>query len=311
MGLQEDERGFRYFRNAVEREWDPNEISFEQDRQNMLETYEDLSDEVAREIGEVQRKLLAMFGAGEASVTEDLAPLASATDSIEDQMFLTTQMYEEAKHLQLFDRYWKEVLNWTEDQVGMERTTPNDDKWYADDYHALFDKEEERMNRLLTDDTPENRVKAYCTYHLTAEGIIAQTGYWGITKNFRDHSDEQVEYKGETFSVPKLPGLVKGIEKIRQDEGRHVGFGMSKVKEHITNGDVEPQLVEDTIGELLPHTIGITNYAYEDIDDPDVFPIGPGDAAEYTQRKHSDRMGQIKNLDEDIPGLDELTALGD
>jgi ribonucleoside-diphosphate reductase beta chain len=307
----EESRGFRYYRNAVERHWDPAEISFERDRENMLETYDEMSEEARERVGGVQRKLLAMFGAGEASVTEDIAPLAIAFDDMEDEMFITTHIYEEAKHAELFDRYWDEVINAVEDEIGMERTSPNDDQWFCEDYETLFDKEEERMHRLLHDDTPENRVRAMCTYQLTAEGIIAQTGYWGITKNFRDHAGKEVDVAGSTFQIPELPGLVEGIEKIRQDEGRHVGFGMAKVKEHIESGDVTAEFVRDEIAELLPHTIGITNYAYEDLEDPSIFPIGPGDAASYTQEKHQERMRQITDAERDVPGLDELTALGD
>jgi len=109
--------------------------------------------------------------------------------------------------------------------------------------------------------------------------------------------------------IPRLPGLVEGIENIRSDEGRHIGFGMNEVKNHVQNGDVDRSLVTETVQELLPLTIEIVNYAYEGLDDPDVFPIGPGDAAEFTAEKHQERMGQILNDDSDIPDVEELVAL--
>ncbi|MFB6284026.1 MAG: ribonucleoside-diphosphate reductase [Halobacteria archaeon] len=309
MNLKEN-RGFRYYRNSVSRHWDPAEISFDQDRKNLIETYSDVDDpEVKKKVTGVIRKLLAMFGAGEASVTEDIAPLAIAVDGLEEQMFLSTQMYEESKHVEVFDRYWKEVINPLERETGMEVSTPNDDRWYCDGYRELFDEEERAMKKLLTDDTPENRVKAYCTYQLTAEGIIAQTGYWGITKNFRDSAGTTVGFEDQEFEIPELPGLVKGIKKIRGDEGRHVGFGMNKVKEHIFEDGVSTDVVEDTIGDLLPYTIEIVNYAYEGLENPEAFPVGPGDAAMYTQQKHQDRMEQILDEDAEIPSLEELTDL--
>ena len=39
---------------------------------------------------------LAPFGAGEEAVTEDLAPMMLAFDGVGDQMFISSQIYEEA-----------------------------------------------------------------------------------------------------------------------------------------------------------------------------------------------------------------------
>ncbi len=309
LGFDND-RPFRYFQNSVDRSWNPNEISFERDRKNLTEAYDGVSDEAATKMSTVMKKLLGMFGAGEASVTEDIAPFAMAFDSVEKQMFISSHMYEEAKHATLFDRYWSDVINAAEEVHGHEVTSPNDDRWFCEEYEQLFDAEHEATRRLLEKDTPENRVRAYCTYQLTAEGIIAQTGYWGITKNFSDHAGTEVEIAGETVEIPHLPGLVEGIEKIRSDEGRHIGFGMNEVKNHVQNGDVEEDLVTGTIEELLPLTLEIVNYAYEGLEDPTVFPIGPGDAAEFTAEKHQERMSQILDDDGDIPGVEDLVALG-
>ncbi len=304
-----DHRPFRYFENSVDRFWNPNDIDFSRDRENLIEAYEGVDKEAIQQVSTTMKKLLAMFGAGETSVTEDIAPFAIAFDDMSRQMFISSHMYEEGKHAIMFDRYWSEVINAAEEAHGLPQTSPNDDRWFCEEYEELFDAEHEATKRLLEEDTPENRVKAYSTYQLTAEGVIAQTGYWGITKNFRDHAGTEAAINGSTVEIPHLPGLVEGIENIRSDEGRHIGFGMSEVKRHIQNGDVEPELVQETVGDLLPLTIEIVNYAYEDLDDPSVFPIGPGDAAEYTMQKHQQRMSQILDDDEDIPDLEDLVTL--
>jgi len=308
MGF-EDNKPFRYFNNSVDRFWNPNELDFEQDRENLIEAYEGVDHDAAGKMGTVMKKLLGMFGAGESSVTEDIAPFAIAFDDMERQMFIASHMYEESKHAIMFDRYWNEVINAAEEAHGHEVTSPNDDRWFCEEYEKLFDAEHEATKRLLENDTPENRVKAYCTYQLTAEGIIAQTGYWGITKNFQDHSGEKAALNGSTVEIPQLPGLVEGINNIRSDEGRHIGFGMNEVKRHIQNGDVDKDLVTSTVEDLLPYTIEIVNYAYEELEDPSVFPIGPGDAAQYTMEKHQERMSQILEDDQEIPELEDLIAL--
>jgi len=51
-------------------------------------------------------------------VTEDLAPFTVVLEDIEDQMYVTTQTYEEAKHTELFDRYWRNFINPVEEAKG-------------------------------------------------------------------------------------------------------------------------------------------------------------------------------------------------
>ena len=291
--LDEEEKGYRYYRNAVERHWDPQDIDLSTDRENISE----LPDEVFQQL----HVSLAKFGAGEQSVTEDLSPLAVVLEEVEDQLFLTTQLYEEAKHTDFFDQYWKQVIHPEEDARGWDRSTPLDPEWFDDDYVELFDRNDEAMHRLLADDTPENRAKAYCHYHLVIEGILAQTGYYGLTKVWGPQVEE----------YPELPGLVEGINLIRQDEGRHVGFGMAKLRDLVQSGAVSPELLDTTVGELVGLVQGTltpdeeTEEAMEDL--PEV--LEEDELTNYAVSKHTERMGQITDAAQAIPDVDQLTAL--
>lgn len=286
--LNRECRAYRYYRNAVERHWDPAAIDLSRDRERLAEldtaTFTDL------------RRTLALFGAGEEAVTEDLAPLAVVTEDIEDQLFVTTQLYEEAKHADFFDRYWREVVHPAEDDRGLDRTSPLDGRWFFDTYHDLFERNERAMGRLLDDDTPENRVRAFCHYHLTIEGIMAQTGYYAV----------QTGYSGDISELPKVPGLVDGFAKIRGDEGRHVGFGMAKLKELIEEEGVSIDVVHETVNELLPLTqeVAATAAASED-------GAGLGEEAltAYAAEKHLQRMEQLSDTSADIPPIEELVAI--
>jgi len=291
--LDEDEKGFRYYRNAVERHWDPQDIDLSVDRENVSK----LPDEVFEQL----HVSLAKFGAGEQSVTEDLSPLAVVLSDVEDQMFVTTQLYEEAKHTDFFDRYWKQVIHPEEDARGWERTSPLDPKWFDDDYVELFDRNDEAMARLLTDDTPENRAKAYCHYHLVIEGILAQTGYYGLTKVWGPQVEE----------YPELPGLVEGINLIRQDEGRHVGFGMAKLRDLVQSGEVDAELLDETVGELVLLVQGTLTPDEEEQAALDELPqvLDDDELTEYAIGKHTERMGQITDAAQAIPDVDQLTAL--
>jgi ribonucleoside-diphosphate reductase beta chain len=187
------------------------------------------------------------------------------------------------------------VIHPTEDERGVERSYPTEDRWFNDDYLSLFDRNEAAMRRLLDDDSPENRVKAYCHYHLTIEGILAQTGYYIMSACFDD---------SEYDAMPTLPGLVAGVTSIRGDEGRHVGFGMTKLKDLLAEG-VDPQVVHDTVTELMPLVHGIVTDVTGD------FGPDPAEFVEYATEKHLQRMQQITNASAEIPDVERLVTLGD
>ena len=293
MRLDPDSFAQGYFKNAVYRHWDPYAI-------DGLET--DL--ERVKEMGVTEEEYwefctgISRFGAGEEAVTEDLMPLALVLEDINDQMFLSSQIYEEAKHTQFFDRYWREVIDPVAEEFGFEKLAPTDQRFFNDDYIALFDKTEDAMHRLLTDDTPKNRVIAYTHYHLAVESVLAQTGYYGFQSAFSDQGSDDVAVR----DWPHLEGLVTGIEKIRSDEGRHVGFGMHKVRGYIQRGEVDPSVVDDTLNNLLPHIMGTVGDFSE--------AINPTPLVTYAGDKLARRIEILTDAEAEIPPVDDLVRIG-
>lgn len=290
--LDLDNRSYRYYRNAVERHWDPYGIDIKEDRQNLLEA--DLEEEVF----DGMRRGIARFGAGEEAVTEDLAPFTVVLEDIEDQMYVTTQIYEEAKHTELFDRYWRNVINPVEEDMGLEKSSPLEERWFNDAYDELFERNERATHRLLEEDTPENRARAFSHYHLTIEGIAAQTGYYGMGRAYSE--DEFPE-------LPHLPGLVEGLNHTRADEGRHVGFGMSKLKELIQDEGVDPAVIDETVAELVPLVQEVVNDEEYDEDRG----VPSEELQMYAAEKHTERMEQVKDAARELPNVEELVALDD
>jgi ribonucleoside-diphosphate reductase beta chain len=284
-GLDPSARSYRYYRNAVERHWDPATVDLSTDGKRLTGLDPERFDGL--------RRLLALFGAGETAVTEDLAPLAVVMEDVNDQLFLTTQLYEEAKHADFFDRYWREVIWPAEDDRGLDRSRPTDERWFNPAYEELFERNEAAMARLLTEDTPETRARAYCHYHLAVEGILAQTGYYGA----------EAAFSGDSAGV-ELPGLVEGFRKIRGDEGRHVGFGMAKLKELVGSGAVDPQLLTDLTTDLA----GLVRESVSAAAVEGGVTEGT-DLAAYATEKHTDRLRQIVESDASLPDLEELVAL--
>jgi len=288
LAIDQEARGYRYFRNAVERHWDPAEVDLSADAAALAAADPSELDGL--------RAALGKFGAGEQAVTEDLAPLARVLDPVEDQLFVTTQLYEEAKHADFFDRYWREVIHEAEAELGLARSSPTDPAWFNDAYDELFARNERAMARLLDDDTPENRVRAYCHYHLVVEGVLAQTGYYGLTRVYGDEFEDS----------PTLPGLVEGIDMIRGDEGRHVGFGMAKLEDLVDDG-VDSALLHEVTGELL-ELVQAAVQPPESLDEEEP-PLGPDELAGYAAEKHAQRLRQITDDATTVPDVEELTAL--
>lgn len=288
LALDRDSRTYRYYRNAVERHWDPADVDVECDLAGLEAMHPATFDHF--------RSTVAKFGAGERAVTEDLAPLSVVLEDPTDQAYLSTQLAEEARHLAFFERYWRRAINPVEVARGVDETDPAADRWIDDAYDELLRRTDTAMHRLLEDDTPENRARALCHYHLTIEGILAQTAYWGL----------QASYSGAEPKLPTLPGFTTGLECIRSDEGRHVGFGMTKLEELVSEG-VDPQLLHDTVTELLPLVQRTTTAGMSsDTETP-----GPGieELHEYAATKHRERMKQITDESVELPDVDTLVAI--
>ncbi len=85
--------------------WNPSDIDFTQDKEDWKKLSADEKSMVLH--------LTSLFVAGEEAVTLDLLPLIMAIAKegrIEEEMFLTTFLWEEAKHTDFFQRFLNEVL---------------------------------------------------------------------------------------------------------------------------------------------------------------------------------------------------------
>jgi ribonucleoside-diphosphate reductase beta chain len=291
--LDKELTGFRYYRNAVDRGWNPADIDLSDDTEVLARLQRESPG-----VASLLKGTLAKFGAGEEAVTEDLAPLAVVLESTEDQMFITTQMYDEAKHTEFFDRYWREVVNPAEERAGVEETSPRDGRWFPDEYDELFEREGEAMHRLLEDDSRENRAAAFCHYHMAVEGVLAGTGYWWLIQNFGEGG------------VAHLPGLVEGVARIRSDEGRHVGFGVNKLKGYVEDG-MDASLVDSTVNPLLGLVQSSLRNAERAEVDAGELAVGSDGVVRYAAEKHSERLEQIKTSGAETPDADEMATVSD
>lgn len=155
------------------------------------------------------------------------------------------------------------------------------------------------MHRLLEDRSPETFTRAYAHYHLVVEGILAQTGYCGVQRSL----------SADGFpDLPHLEGLHAEFSKIRQDEGRHVGFGMTKLKRLVRENGVDPQLVDDTVTGLMPLVTDIAANADERTVNRG---IEPAELQGYAADKHGERTTQIRQAASESSTVGTQTSPGD
>ena len=186
------------------------------------------------------------------------------------------------------------MIRHAEDELGVERTDPSDPRWLSDASEELFDRDERAMGRLLTEDTSETRAGAYCHYHLTVEGILARTGYYGV----------QTNSGGDAAELPTLPGLVGGLSNIRSDEGRH----------GVRDGETEgPRRRRERRPRVPPGDGRRTRAAHavyrRRVGRRQSPGLGENDLVAYAAERHMDRMTRIADSGAGLPSVAEPTRL--
>ncbi len=199
-GLRHDSLPMRLYHKAKKLGiWDPRDIDLTQDAR----AWQDLPDEHKDRL----RGLILSFQAGEEAVTVDLLPLIIAIareGRLEEEMFLTTFLWEEAKHTEFFRRVLDDVLR-ERDDLNEVRVRNNTRDLFATDLPTT-------MNRLLTDPSPRNQAQASVLYNMIVEGVLAETGYYSFSRLLSERS--------------QMPGLLQGIQLIKRDESRHIAYGV-------------------------------------------------------------------------------------
>ncbi|MEK7794609.1 MAG: R2-like ligand-binding oxidase, partial [Candidatus Hydrogenedentota bacterium] len=177
--------------------WNPADIDFSQDVKDWHSLTDDQRDYVLY--------LTSQFQAGEEAVTLDLLPLINVIareGRIEEEMFLTTFLWEEAKHLDFFNRFLTAI------------DAPVDLNEYHNPCYSrvFYEILPERLLALQEDPSRENMVRAATTYNLAIEGIMAETGYY-LWYSIMDAKNI-------------FPGAKQGIRNIQLDESRHIAYGV-------------------------------------------------------------------------------------
>ena len=245
--------------------WNPSDLDFEKDKQDWAKFTEEEKD--------LCLLLLSMFVAGEEAVTLDLLPLIQAIAQegrIEEEMFLTTFLFEEAKHTDFFRRFMDEVA-----QADMDLTRYHSGNYHQLFYHAL----PEALNALRSDPSPASQIRASVTYNMIVEGVLAETGYQAFFTMLERNN--------------LLPGLRKGISLLKQDESRHIAYGVYLLSRLMAEHPNEWDNLQMQMNLLLPSAIGVIGDAFARYE---VVPFGlvEDDFVNYAMSQFSKRFERLE-----------------
>jgi ribonucleoside-diphosphate reductase beta chain len=193
-GLDYESVPWRLWEKSKKLFWDPADIDFSRD----AEDWQAMSDE--------ERTLVAMAARGFMIVP--LLRCMSDLGRLEDTMYLSMFAMEEAKHTEMFRRWF--------DAVGLDPASLDDlaqeQRAARGEDRGIFDGPLTRvMRRLDTDRSPQALLDASIIYNQFVEGVLAIAGYQRWDETFR--------------RLGRLPGLEAGLKLTQRDERRHIAYG--------------------------------------------------------------------------------------
>jgi ribonucleoside-diphosphate reductase beta chain len=216
-------------------QWQTQAIDFTQDREDWWGFPEE--ERYQRMYG------LSSFFIGEQKVAEELGPIMRAAPTEEMKIFLCTQIADEARHVEFFNRFYDEVgvLESGDLHSRLEETSAH----LNPNFTTLFDEMlTSRVDRLAREpEDLEVMVEAVTLYHMVIEGMLALTGQHFIISYNEDNGT--------------LPGFVEGFNNVARDEHRHVAFGARFLREMAQKDDRYRDAIQRTLVECGPAADGV------------------------------------------------------
>lgn len=219
--------------------WNPADIDFSRDRADWsnLEPLE----------REVILHLTSMFQAGEESVTLDLLPLIrviARQGYLEEEIYLTSFLWEEAKHVEVFRRFLDEVAPESGDLSG----------FHGPNYRTIFyEALPEALLRLDSDESPEAIARASVTYNLIVEGVLAETGYHAYYTILEQNS--------------LMPGMRTAVGHLKSDESRHLAYGVFLLSRLCAeHGEPVWEAIDGQMNRLMPAALGTVSEIFDRYD---------------------------------------------
>lgn len=246
--------------------WNPAEFDYTQDAEDWKKLNDKEQDLLIR--------INSQFQAGEEAVTLDLLPLIRVMANegrIEEEMFLTSFLFEEAKHVDMFGRFMREVIG---KDSGIEP--------YQDEASQILfhEKLPNALNALDTDASPAAQVRASTTYNMVIEGMLAETGY-AIFFNILGDNNIMPQHK-------------EGIGLIKRDESRHIAYGVYLISRLLAEDPGLEEVFQETMEELMPLGLALISANFAIYGDDIPFNQSESLYLDYAMGQYQKRIARIE-----------------
>jgi ribonucleoside-diphosphate reductase beta chain len=254
-------------------QWATQDLDFSQDRIDWHERIP-VEERFQRMYG------LSSFFIGEQKVADELGPIMRAAPTEHQRIFLCTQIADEARHVQFFDRFFSEV-GILEGSDGLAQRLDALETHLNDAFGELFDGLlKDRVDRLATE--PGDRdalVEAVTLYHMVIEGMLALTGqHFIIDYNEREGT---------------LPGFVEGFSNVARDEHRHIAFGVRFLTDSVQEDERYRDVIQGMLAEALPIADRVIDPPWTEKDDLELFGVSREETHEFAARCLTRRLKVI------------------
>ena len=253
-------------------QWEAGALDFTEDRRQWTE---DFSPELRRSFlwG------LSSFYVGEEQVTHTLVPFVDAAPSEEHQVFLTTQLVDEARHTVFFDRFYSEALD--EQGNDIKSRLAAQAERLNDGFRTLLLELLPEYSARIRDhrDDLEALVRGVVLYHVFIEGTLALTGQRFLLNFTREEG--------------LLPGFRQGFTAVARDESRHVNFGVRFLKEMVDSDPHYKDVILTTLDELTPVGLQVITPPGGDMSYFDPLPYGTEELTAFALNSLDKRLRAI------------------
>ena len=248
--------------------WNPADIDFTVDAEQWRTLAPDEQDLLLR--------LATLFQGGEEAVVIDILPLLDVVSQerrLDEQLYLTSFVWEEAKHVEGMHRFLHAV-----DALDTDLT-----RFHTPAYHTIFtDALPQAMQRLRHDTSPVAQARASATYNMIVEGVLAETGY---------HVFHEI-----LVSRDILPGMQQMTGLLKLDESRHIAYGLYLLSRlGIEHGAPVWDAIADTMNTLMDPAIAVITEAFAAYPaDAVPFALSPAPFVEHAMSQGAKRLDRLE-----------------
>jgi ribonucleoside-diphosphate reductase beta chain len=263
--------------------WNPADIDFSADRADW--------DALKADERDLLLRLATLFQSGEEAVVIDILPLLDVVAQegrIEEQLYLTSFVWEEAKHVEGMRRFLDAI------GAGGEELT----RYHTPAYRTIFEEAlPQAMHRLRTDRSPVAQARASATYNMIVEGVLAETGY---------HVFHEV-----LVTRGIMPGMQQMAGYLKLDESRHIAYGLYLLSRLAAeHGDDVWKAIVDTMNRLIDPAIAVVTEAFAAYPE-DAVPFGltPAPFIDFAMGQFDKRLQRLETArTQHVAELDALES---